>query len=136
MRSMLKNQLEETDFFSIIHYNTGSEIFTLKNKPTRDIRATKKNTREAETFVMNLKAEGTTNMNQALLDGFSLSEEAKKTVGNNTARMMILVSDGLPYPGTEREVLRTVRTNNTDKVPILTLGIGQEAAWRLLLLIS
>ena len=75
-------------------------------------------------------------MNQALLDGFSLSEEAKKTVGNNTARMMILVSDGQPTHGGAPEVLRTVQTKNTDKVPILTLGIGENTAWQLLQLIS
>ena len=91
----------------------------------------------AGTYVSRLIADGGTNINQALLDGISLAEEAKEVVGRNTVRLIVFLTDGDPTVG-ERDVDKLVENvikRNKENIPILTLGFGTQTNFKLLQLL-
>ena len=81
---------------------------------------------------------GHTNINQALMDGIALSEEAKTVFGENIARSIVFLTDGDPTAGETNvdKILENVKERNTEKIPILTIGFGTQTNFRLLQRIS
>merc|ERR1711936_1385767 len=105
---MLSHQLQDGDYFSILSFDKTVSRFQDKFynklgvfKATRDLIL------RAGTYVSRLIADGGTNINQALLDGISLAEEAKEVVGRNTVRLIVFLTDGDPTVG-ERDVDKLV----------------------------
>ena len=138
MENMLSHQLQDGDYFSILSFDKTVSKFQDKFynklgvfKATRDLIF------RAGTYVSRLIADGGTNINQALLDGISLAEEAKEVVGRNTVRLIVFLTDGDPTVG-ERDVDKLVENvikRNKENIPILTLGFGTQTNFKLLQLL-
>ena len=82
---------------------------------------------------------GPANINQALMDGITLSEEAKTVFGENIARFIVFLTDGDPTAGetnVENIVKNLIERNKEEKIPILTIGFGTQTNFRLLQRIS
>ena len=82
---------------------------------------------------------GPANINQALMDGITLSEKAKTVFGENIARSIVFLTDGDPTAGetnVENIVKNLIERNKEEKIPILTIGFGTQTNFRLLQRIS
>ncbi|CAG2189698.1 unnamed protein product [Mytilus edulis] len=78
---------------------------------------------KARRFVKAITARGSTDINQAVIDGIKLLTSFLNT---KTSSIVMFLTDGVPTSGETNidSILRNVRTTNEAKLPIFSLGFG------------
>lgn len=104
------HNLHPNDYFRIIHFSNNAEEFT--NEP---VAATAENIKQGLNYVENLKADGGTNVPNAVNQAFS------KPAKDNTLRIVVFMTDG--YIGNESEVLGMI-SEKIGTARIYALGVG------------
>ncbi|QQS42099.1 MAG: VWA domain-containing protein [Acidobacteriota bacterium] len=115
--------LNQGDRFNVISFSGEEHLME-----TRLLEATEANKRRGVDFVADLKANGGTNINDALQAALAQFD------GSERPKMLVLLTDGLPTVG-EREVEKIVDNVRTKKVYGLRLfpfGVGYDVNTRLL----
>uniref|UniRef100_H3BZT5 Inter-alpha-trypsin inhibitor heavy chain 3b, tandem duplicate 2 n=1 Tax=Tetraodon nigroviridis TaxID=99883 RepID=H3BZT5_TETNG len=112
------NDLAEDDFFGLLTFD--SNIFQWKREL---VQATKANLESAKTFARNIRANGATNINAAVLKGSSMLNAHPR---EGSASILILLTDGDPTTGeTNPEAIQSnVRNAIAEKFPLYCLGFG------------
>ncbi len=110
------NHLNPNDRFNVVAFSTGVRAFSNRMEAVSAVP-------EAERFVQNLRAEGSTDINRALL-------EAMASLDRDTARpaIIIFLTDGLPTSGvTEPDrILASVTQSAPKNVRIFPFGVGDD----------
>lgn len=121
--SFCLNSLNEGDRFNVIDFDDQVTTFEANL-----VRAGQKNVREALSFVDKRKAEGGTNINDALLTGLDQIEDARG------ASFIIFLTDGLPTVGQTdiNTILANVKGANRSSTRIFVFGVGYDVNTRLL----
>ena len=91
----------------------------------------------AEDFVLGLKSNGGTNINDALLKALEIAERVKtqEEISSKTEQLIIFLSDGQPssFVTDRNEIKRNVRNaNKRMQVPIYGLAFGNGADYNLI----
>eukprot|EP00066_Takifugu_rubripes_P022899 XP_011612165.1 PREDICTED: inter-alpha-trypsin inhibitor heavy chain H4-like isoform X2 [Takifugu rubripes] len=112
------NDLAEDDFFGIITFD--SRIFQWKREL---VQANQANLESARTFARNIKDNGATDINAAVLKGADMLNAHPR---QGSASILILLTDGDPTTGeTNLERIQSnVRKAIADKFPLYCLGFG------------
>ncbi len=110
------NTLGSTDLFNVIAFASSSRLLWVES----DL-ATSTNKADSIAWVNNLAAGGSTNVNDAILDGLATFSTA------NTAKAMALLSDGVPTVGETYTptILQNMNLANTGDVPIFSVAFGE-----------
>ncbi len=111
------NSLNPKDRFNIIDFD--DQIRSFKGGL---VRATRGNVRDARRFVESCRAEGGTNINEALLTGLRQIGEGGR------ASFICFLTDGLPTVGVTdiNKILQKVRESNKTEVRIFSFGVGYD----------
>ncbi|XP_029683219.1 inter-alpha-trypsin inhibitor heavy chain H4-like isoform X2 [Takifugu rubripes] len=112
------NDLAEDDFFGVITFD--SRIFQWKREL---VQANQANLESARTFARNIKDNGATDINAAVLKGADMLNAHPR---QGSASILILLTDGDPTTGeTNLERIQSnVRKAIADKFPLYCLGFG------------
>ncbi|MDP6155192.1 MAG: VWA domain-containing protein [Candidatus Thermoplasmatota archaeon] len=123
------NDLPADDKFNILTFSTGVEQY----KP-EIISASRENKQQAVNFINNIGASGSTNFNQAALDGLELLGNQ----GDSHIPIVVLLTDGQPTAGeTDSTRLRNNIVNaNTAHSSVFCLGFGSDVDFDFLRAIS
>ncbi len=114
------DHLGESDRFNIVSFNTATRLFADRPVPIGQRS-------QGHEFVRRLTAQGSTDMNRALLEAFAGADKARPTV-------VIFLTDGLPTMG-EKDPDRIVAnaTSNAPKsVRLFAFGVGYDVDTMLL----
>ena len=100
-----------------------------------------KDRNKAKRIVQGLRAGGSTDINEALMEGINVAEESKRSKEmktKNLSPMIVFLTDGRPEWGerNKAKIVSNVEARNTERIPILTLGFGKYAVFTLLRTIS
>ncbi len=108
------DQLNANDRFNIISFSTGTSAYASSLQPI-SVRE------DARNFVARLRAEGSTDINRALLEGMNMADKERPTI-------VIFLTDGLPTTGeTNSQKIITNVTNAARKnVRLFTFGVGDD----------
>ncbi len=110
------NHLNPNDRFNVVAFSTGVRAFSSRLESVSAVP-------EAERFVRNLRAEGSTDINRALL-------EAMASLDRDTARpaIIIFLTDGLPTSGVTEpdQILNSVAQFAPQNVRIFPFGVGDD----------
>jgi len=108
--------LNPGDRFNVVSFSTGVRSFSNRLE-------TLNNVAEARDFVHNLRAEGSTDINRALLEAI-----ASLDVGNERPAIIIFLTDGLPTSGvTEADlILNNIDQATSSNVRIFPFGVGDD----------
>merc|ERR1711953_143469 len=139
------NDMKPEDFFNIITFSTSvnnwspSGITNEGDQP--GIPATKENKKKAISHVLDLEAEGGTNINSAMLKGLELAKEVlrSESLPQGVASMLVFLSDGEATEGetSSKAIKANVATANSDtELPIFSVAFGSGADFDLLKEIS
>lgn len=111
------SDLPPDDYFNIIFFDASTRAFS-----TTLMEANTKNKADAANFVNSLDANSGTNINQALLDAFSMFGKSSRVP------IIVFLTDGAPTEGiTSPYVIRkNIREANKLKVSIFTIAFGIE----------
>ncbi|MFZ2411621.1 MAG: VIT domain-containing protein [Candidatus Methanoperedens sp.] len=111
------SDLPPDDYFNVIFFDASTRTFS-----TTLMEANTKNKADAANFVNSLDANSGTNINQALLDAFSMFGKSSRVP------IIVFLTDGAPTEGiTSPYVIRkNIREANTLKVSIFTIAFGIE----------
>merc|ERR1712184_132733 len=139
------NDMKPEDFFNIITFsssvsNWSPSEFTDEGSQAA-IPATKENKKKAISHVLDLEANGGTNMNSAMLAGLELAKEVirSETLPQGVASMLVFLSDGEATEGENSS--KTIKENVADansetELPIFSVAFGSGADFDLLKEIS
>ncbi len=105
------SRLQPTDTFNVIEFNSDARMLYERAKT-----ANNENIREAQSFVSSLKADGGTEMMQALRLALAEQEEASMRM-----RQVVFITDGAV--GNEQELFKMIH-NNLGESRLFTVGIG------------
>jgi len=115
------NSLDRRDRFGLITFNDDIRCWNKILQP-----ATRENVKEAEGFVNDIRADGSTNINEAMHSALAL-------LGGNDGeaarpRIVIMLTDGLPTTGevNTETILTNVRRENTHRARIFNFGVGYD----------
>ncbi|KAM9800362.1 inter-alpha-trypsin inhibitor heavy chain H3 isoform 3-T3 [Syngnathus typhle] len=112
------NDLAEDDFFGLITFDNGVSYWKREL-----IQATPKHVKSAKEFAGKIRAQGGTNINDALLEGSRMLNENPR---NGSASILMLLTDGDPTSGVTD--LDTIYSNVMEaiqnKFPLYCLGFG------------
>merc|ERR1711971_1519862 len=139
------DDMKPEDFFNIITFSTGvnnwspSGVTNAVDQPA--IPATKENKKKAISHVMDLEAEGGTNINSAILEGLDLAKEVlrSESLPQGVASMIVFLSDGEATEGetSGKAIKANVASANSDtELPIFSVAFGSGADFDLLKEIS
>lgn len=109
------NQLQPEDRFNVITFSTGIVSYA----PGKLVAASERG--DAIRFVENIQANGSTNINRALLEAMAQADRVRPTI-------VIFLTDGLPTvdeTDTER-ILENVKQNAPGNVRLFTFGVGDD----------
>merc|ERR1712203_70273 len=125
-------------FFQCLEENTSE--FTEEGSQAA-IPATKENKKKAISHVLDLEAEGGTNINSAMLKGLELANEVlrSESLPQGVASMLVFLSDGEATEGetSSKAIKANVATANSDtELPIFSVAFGSGADFDLLKEIS
>lgn len=131
-------QMPEHDHFSILTFHTrvsrweqkGTVSSRLsKTLPRGVYPADEKNKNEAIRFVNSLSVQGSTNINEAMLEGLSLLKSTSERMS-----MLIFLTDGQPTVGvTNPQVIKqNIKEANTEKIPIFGIAFGRDSDFELM----
>ncbi|XP_076107751.1 inter-alpha-trypsin inhibitor heavy chain H3-like [Mytilus galloprovincialis] len=124
---LIMQDMKPNDRFNIMFFN---HRFDWLNE-TEMMEGTKVNFGKAERFVENTSEMGWTNINSAVIDGIKL---LTKYLDTQKSTILIFLTDGVPTKG-ERltdQILNNVRKANEAKLPIFSLGFGNDVNFNLL----
>merc|ERR1711953_546485 len=139
------NDMKPEDFFNIITFSSSvsnwspSEFTEEGSQPA--IPATKENKKKAISHVLDLEANGGTNMNSAMLAGLELAKEVirSETLPQGVASMLVFLSDGEATEGeTSSKTIKenVAEANSETELPIFSVAFGSGADFDLLKEIS
>merc|ERR1712020_182437 len=139
------NDMKPEDFFNIITFSSSvsnwspSGITNDGDQPA--IPATKENKKKAISHVLDLEADGGTNINSAMLTGLELAKEVlrSESLPQGVASMLVFLSDGEATEGetSGKSIKANVATANSDtELPIFSVAFGSGADFDLLKEIS
>ncbi|KAF5904525.1 inter-alpha-trypsin inhibitor heavy chain H3-like [Clarias magur] len=130
MQTILSD-LHEEDHFALVTFSTGAD--TWKSTLTR---ATEENVNEAKAFAKSIYASGWTNINEAVLRAADLLKTARanKVVPENSASMIILLTDGDPTKGetNPEKIQQNVRNAIGEEATLFCLGFGFDVKYSFL----
>ena len=94
-------------------------------------QATEENKNLAISSVLELEADGGTNINDAILAALEVTKEAikkKETLPANVKSMVIFLTDGLPSSGVtnDDEIKSNIQKSNEDQIPVFTIAFGAD----------
>merc|ERR1712179_700495 len=139
------DDMKPEDFFNIITFSTSdsnwspSGITNEGDQPA--IPATKENKKKAISHVLDLEADGGTNINSAMLTGLELAKELlrSESLPQGVASMLVFLSDGEATEGetSGKSIKANVAAANSDtELPIFSVAFGSGADFDLLKEIS
>ncbi|XP_073732535.1 inter-alpha-trypsin inhibitor heavy chain H3 [Misgurnus anguillicaudatus] len=114
------NDLSEDDHFGLITFDSRVDLWKREL-----LKATKANLDDAKSFVQEITARGTTDINAAVLEGVNMFKQQPQA---GSASILILLTDGDPTSGetnTER-IMSNVRKAIESKFPLYCLGFGYD----------
>jgi Ca-activated chloride channel family protein len=108
------DHLNEGDRFNIISFSTGVRAFSTKPEPLSALP-------EARRFVDDLRPEGSTDINRALLEAIESADQERPTI-------IIFLTDGLPTSGTVETplILNNVDQAAASNLRIFPFGVGDD----------
>merc|ERR1712038_1929660 len=93
-------------------------------------QASEENKNLAISSVLELRADGGTNINDAILAGLEVTREAikRQTLPENVKSMVIFLTDGLPSSGVtnDEEIKSNIQKSNEDQIPVFTIAFGAD----------
>jgi Ca-activated chloride channel family protein len=106
--------LNEEDRFDVIAFSTGTDSYAQSLQPSSKAL-------DAERWVDSLSAQGSTDINLALLEALALADGERPS-------MVIFLTDGLPTEGvTEREdILKNIADASPGNVRLFAFGVGYD----------
>lgn len=114
------DHLNSDDRFNIISFSTGTQAYANNLRPASEAA-------EARRWVDTLSAQGSTDINRALLEAASLLESS---TGNRTGRptYLIFLTDGLPTEGEvdSQKILDNFRAAAADELRLFAFGVGYD----------
>jgi len=145
------DDMNEEDFFSIITFNGGVkqwypqqgneeeyeyDLSSTEFHSQKPLKASKENKDLAIKHILELQAGGGTNLNDAIIEGIQQANLAmqKEQLPKDVKSMMIFLSDGQASSGeTRSEVIKeNIKANNSNEVPIFSIGFGRDADFELI----
>jgi len=139
------DDMKPEDFFNIITFSTSVNNWSPSGITTEGdqlaIPATKENKKKAISHVLDLEANGGTNINSAMLTGLELAEEVlrSESLPQGVASMLVFLSDGEATEGetSGKAIEANVASANSDtELPIFSVAFGSGADFDLLKEIS
>ncbi len=108
------DHLNSEDRFNIISFSTGVEMYASRLRPASE-------TKEAQSWMNGLSAEGSTDINRALLEAAAMVDAERPTY-------LIFMTDGLPTEGvTDTQViLSNFSANAPENLRLFTFGVGYD----------
>ncbi len=108
------DQLYQGDRFNIISFSTGVNAYASSLQPVSKRE-------DARNFVSRLRAEGSTDINRALLEGMSDADKERPTI-------VIFLTDGLPTTGetNTQKIIANVTNAAPKNVRLFTFGVGDD----------
>ncbi|MCB0172365.1 MAG: VWA domain-containing protein [Anaerolineae bacterium] len=108
------DNLNEGDRFNIIAFSTGVRAFSTQPEPVSAVA-------EARRFVDNLRPEGSTDINRALLEAIDSADSERPTI-------IIFLTDGLPTSGTVETplIVNNIEQAATGNLRIFPFGVGDD----------
>nr|XP_058932276.1 inter-alpha-trypsin inhibitor heavy chain H3 [Kogia breviceps] len=123
--------VKEDDYLNFILFSGG--VTTWKDTL---VQATPENIQEARKFVMNIRDQGMTNINDALLRGISMLNKAREEfrVPERSTSIVIMLTDGDANVGESRpeKIQENVRNAIGGKFPLYNLGFGNNLNYNFL----
>merc|ERR1712172_318044 len=139
------DDMKPEDFFNIITFSTSVNNWSPSGITEEGnqiaIPATKENKKKAISHVLDLEAEGGTNINSAMLTGLELAKEVlrSESLPQGVASMLVFLSDGEATEGetSGKSIKANVAEANSDtELPIFSVAFGSGADFDLLKEIS
>ncbi|XP_060713848.1 inter-alpha-trypsin inhibitor heavy chain H3-like [Tachysurus vachellii] len=125
------NELHEEDHFGFVTFS--DDVATWKPSLTT---ATKENLKNAEAFVETITASGLTNINDAVLFAVKMLKDAmnNKTVPENSASIIILLTDGNPNAGESNteSIQKNIQNAIGGEMTLFCLGFGYDVSYSFL----
>lgn len=108
------DHLNSGDRFNVIAFSTGVNAFSSRVEPASRVP-------EARRFVDNLRPEGSTDINRALLEAISSADRQRPTI-------VIFLTDGLPTSGVVETplILSSIEQAATPNLRIFPFGVGDD----------
>jgi len=112
--SYILDHLNPEDRFNIIAFSTGMEYYAQKLRPTGEAE-------EARVWVNRLSAQGSTDINRALLEAVAMADSERPTY-------LIFLTDGLPTEGVtdSQEILANLRETARQNTRLFVFGVGYD----------
>ena len=112
-RYILEN-LKSEDRFNIISFSTGVQMYASGLRPASEAA-------EARTWLDGLRAEGSTDINRALLEAAAMVDPERSTY-------LIFMTDGLPTEGVtdSQSILSNFSANAPDNLRLFAFGVGYD----------
>merc|ERR1719244_206178 len=145
------DDMDEKDYFSIVTFNGGVkqwnpqqgneeeyeyDLSSTEFQSQEPLKASKENKDLAIKHILKLQADGGTNLNDAIIEGILQANLAmqNKQLPKGVKSMMIFLSDGQASSGeTRSEVIKeNIKANNSNEVPIFSIGFGRDADFELI----
>jgi len=144
------DDMTDEDFFNIVTFSTDvehwnkeealEEIFSddgfVENITTEFYRATDENKNIAIGSILDLQADGGTNINDALLAALAVGKDAKQkgAFPADVQSMVVFLTDGNPSSGVtdKSEIKSNIKSANTGaEFPVFTIAFGEDADFNL-----
>ncbi|XP_063438877.1 inter-alpha-trypsin inhibitor heavy chain H3-like isoform X2 [Mytilus trossulus] len=124
---LIMQDMKPEDRFNIVFFD---QILDWLSK-TDMLQGTKVNFGSADRFIDAITARGSTNINKALTDGIKL---LNKYLNTQKSTILMFLTDGQPTSGETRpaSILQNVKIANEAKIPIFSLGFGNNLDFDLL----
>merc|ERR1719336_1774184 len=128
------------DFFNIVTFSSGVAHWKKKKSsqapPTEFYRATDENKNIAIGFILDLEANGGTNINDALLAALAIGKDAKQkgAFPADVQTMVVFLTDGNPSSGVtdKSDIKSNIKSANTGaEFPVFTIAFGEDADFNL-----
>jgi len=134
------DSMKSVDFFNIITFSSEVGHWVPDKRAAEEnfaIAATEENKKKAIEYVLDLQANGGTNINEAILAGLSLAEGVlrKEVLPQGDAAMLVFLSDGEATEGetSSATIKSNIATANSDlELPIFSVAFGSGADFDLL----
>ncbi|MCX7840510.1 MAG: VWA domain-containing protein, partial [Anaerolineae bacterium] len=108
------DQLNPNDRFNLIVFSTSTQAYAASLRPVSARE-------DARNFVARLRAEGSTDINRALLEAMQMADRERPT-------MVIFLTDGLPTTGetNAQKIIANVTNAAPKNVRLFTFGVGDD----------
>jgi Ca-activated chloride channel family protein len=108
------DHLNDDDRFNIIAFSTGTRSYASRLRSAEEAR-------EARVWVDRLSAQGSTDINRALLEALSQADDERPTI-------VIFLTDGLPTAGEQDrdDILENIRHAAGDNIRLFAFGVGYD----------